>query len=192
MPEPDKQQLRQQMLARLRAAAAADTEGRRSAALRALLAPLLTPAGTRTLCVGIYSPLPHEVNLLPLLTEYPQHRFCFPRCLKGHAMEFRHVREPETDMEPAAMGIPAPKPSCPLVTPQELDILIVPGLAFTPRGERLGYGGGYYDRYLPQCPHAQLLAVAFAEQILDTVPTEEHDCRIPHIITLRGNAERMN
>lgn len=182
MPEPDKQQLRQQMVARLRAAAAADSEGRRSAALRALLAPLLTPDDGRSLCVGIYSPLPHEVNLLPLLTEYPLHRFCFPRCLRGHAMEFRHVREPASDMAPAAMGIPAPKLSCPLIAPQELDILIVPGLAFTARGERLGYGGGYYDRYIPQCRQAHVLALAFPEQICDTLPTEPHDCRIGNII----------
>lgn len=184
MPEPDKQHLRQQMVARLRAAAAADPEGRRSAALRALLAPLLSPADGHPLCVGIYSPLPHEVNLLPLLAEYPQHRFCFPRCLKGHAMEFRHVREPETDMAPAAMGIPAPKTSCPLVAPQELDLLLVPGLAFTARGERLGYGGGYYDRYLALCPQARPVALAFAEQMRDTLPTEPHDRLIPQVIHL--------
>lgn len=182
MPEPDKQHLRQQMVARLRAAAAADPEGRRSAALRALLAPLLSPADGHSLCVGIYSPLPHEVNLLPLLAEYPQHRFCFPRCLKGHAMEFRHVREPETDMAPAAMGIPAPKTSCPLVAPQELDLLIVPGLAFTARGERLGYGGGYYDRYIPLCTHAQVLSLSFSEQLLPDIPTQAHDCLIPMLL----------
>lgn len=184
MPDPRKQQLRQQMTAKLRAAAAADPEGRRSAALRAFLAPLLSPADGRSLLVGIYSPLPHEVNLLPLLTEYPQHRFCFPRCLKGHAMEFRIVREPAQDMEPAAMGIPAPRISCSPVSPQELDILVIPGLAFTERGERLGYGGGYYDRYLPLCPQARLLALAFAEQMLDTLPTEAHDRLIPQVFHL--------
>ena len=174
------------MVARLRAAAAADPEGRRSAALRALLAPELQSA--RPLTIGLYHPLPHEVNLLPLLTDYPQHHFCFPRCLKGHAMEFRIVCDPQRDMSPAAMGIPAPKPSCPLVSPQELDLLIIPGVAFTARGERLGYGGGYYDRYIPRCPRAQLLALAFTEQMLGSLPTEEHDCRIPLILTAAGSA----
>lgn len=184
MPEPDKQQLRQQMIARLRAAAAADPEGRRSAALRSLLAPALSPADGRSLCVGIYYPLPHEVNLLPLLTAYPRHRFCFPRCLKGHRMEFRLVRDTAREMEPAAMGIPAPKADCPLVEPQEPDILIVPGVAFTRSGDRLGYGGGFYDRYIPRCPQARLLALAFPEQICDTLPTESHDCSIPELLTL--------
>lgn len=192
MPEPDKQHLRQQMVARLRAAAAADPEGRRSAALRALLAPLLTPADRRSLRIGIYSPLPHEVNLLPLLAEYPQHHFCFPRCLKGHAMEFRIVRHPESDMEPAAMNIPAPKTTCPLVAPHELDILIVPGLAFTSHGERLGYGGGYYDRYMPRCPQARILALAFPEQMLDSLPTEEHDYPINKILCTRYKVQGTN
>lgn len=183
MPDSAKQQLRQQMVARLRAAAAADPEGRRSAALRALLAPLLRPADGRSLCVGLFSPLPHEVNLLPLLADYPQHRFCFPRCLKGHAMEFRLVRDLAADMEPAAMGIPAPKTSCPLITPQELDMLLVPGLAFTAGGERLGYGGGYYDRYFTRCPQVPRLAPAFPEQLVETLPTEAHDRRMTRVIT---------
>lgn len=168
------------MLVRLREAAAADTEGRRSAALRRLLAPLLH--SERPLTIGIYYPLPHEVNLLPLLQDYPRHRFALPRCLKERRMEFRLVRDPETDTEPAAMGIPAPKRSQTLISPQELDLLIVPGLAFTAQGDRLGYGGGYYDRYIPLCPQARLLACAFREQLLPHLPTDPHDCRIPGIL----------
>ncbi|MCQ2364704.1 MAG: 5-formyltetrahydrofolate cyclo-ligase [Akkermansia sp.] len=180
MPDDTKQQLRQQMLARLREAAAADTEGRRAAALRRLLAPLLQCE--RPLTIGLYYPLPHEVNLLPLLQDYPQHRFAFPRCLKEHRMEFRLVREPGKDTEPAAMGIPAPKRTQVLVLPQELDLLIVPGVAFTAQGERLGYGGGYYDRYIPLCPQARLLACAFHEQLVPHLPTGPHDCRIPCVL----------
>lgn len=176
----NKQQLRQQMLVRLREAAAADTEGRRSAALRRLLVPLLQSA--RSLTIGIYYPLPHEVNLLPLLRDYPQHRFALPRCLKERRMEFRMVSDPATDTEPAAMGIPAPKRSQTLVLPQELDLLIVPGVAFTENGERLGYGGGYYDRYIPLCPQARLLACAFREQLVPHLPTEPHDRRIPCVL----------
>lgn len=180
MPDAAKQKLRQHQLARLRAAAEADPQGRRSAALRRLLAPYLQ--SERPLTIGIYYPLPHEVNLLPLLADYPQHRFAFPRCLKEHRMEFRLVREPAADMEPAALGIPAPKRSQAPITPQELDLLIVPGVAFTTQGERLGYGGGYYDRYIPLCPQARLIACAFREQLVPQLPTGPHDCRIPGIV----------
>lgn len=180
MPDTDKQQLRRQMVARLRAAAAADPEGRRSAVLRRQLAPLLQQESSLT--IGIYYPLPHEVDLRPLLAEYPQHRFAFPRCLKERRMEFRLVRDLSADMEPAAMGIPAPKAHCPVMLPEALDILVVPGVAFTAQGDRMGYGGGYYDRYIPLCPQARLLALAFPEQILPELPTEAHDCRIGQII----------
>lgn len=182
MTDTDKQSLRQAQSIRLKSAAVADLEGRRSAALRCLLAPLL--AVSRKLRVAVYAPLPHEVDLLPLPELYPQHDYCFPRCLKARGMEFRIVRDTARDMEPAAMGIPAPRRECPLVPPAELDIIIVPGLAFTERGERLGYGGGYYDRYLPRCPQAYKLALAFSEQILPQLPTDEYDCRLDAVIHL--------
>lgn len=185
MPDTDKQQLRRQMIARLRAAAAADPEGRRSAALRRLLAPLLQQASPLT--IGIYYPLPHEVDLRPLLAEHPQHRFAFPRCLKERRMEFRHVRDLAADMEPAAMGIPAPKAHCSAIAPEALDILIVPGVAFTAQGDRIGYGGGYYDRYIPRCPQAQIIALAFIEQLLPELPTEPHDCCIRPVLYTANN-----
>lgn len=172
-----KAQLRQRVLTRLKEAAAADPEGRRSAALRCLVAPLLEQA--QPLTVALYSPLPHEVNLLPLLRQYPRHCYCFPRCRRGGQMDFFAVGDPEHDMQPAAMNIPAPLPSCPLVAPQEIDLLLVPGVAFTAAGDRLGYGGGFYDRYIPRCTRARVLALAFAEQLLPELPTEPHDLRVP-------------
>lgn len=177
-----KQELRRTMLQRLKEAAANDPAGRRSAALRRLLAPLL--AVPQPLRVAIYAPLPHEVDLLPLLQEYPQHTFCFPRCGREHRMEFHPVQNPAADMAPAAMGIPAPHAHLPVIPPQELDLVIVPGVAFTTAGARLGYGGGYYDRYLPRCTRARLCAAAFAEQIIPFVPVDRHDLPIPQVIHL--------
>lgn len=175
-----KQLLRREVLQRLKAAAAADPAQLRSARLRQKLAPLL--AGDSR-CVAIYAPLPHEVNLLPLLQEYPQHRYVFPLCLPEHKLRFHQVCKPGQEMVPGAMGILAPAAHTPAVEPQEIDLLIVPGVAFTRAGERLGYGGGYYDRYIPQCTRARIIALAYDEQLVDTLPTEPHDLRIPAIIT---------
>lgn len=180
--QPTKQELRHTMLSTLKAAAAQDPTGRRSAALRRLLAPLLCSG--KPLAVAVYAPLPHEVDLLPLLEEYPRHRFCFPRCGAQHRMTFHHVTAPATQLVPAALGIPAPAEDMPVVAPQDLDLVLVPGLAFTEAGARLGYGGGYYDRFLPLCTRARIAAAAFAEQMLPHVPTDEHDVAIPHIIHL--------
>lgn len=81
------------------------------------------------------------------------------------------------------MGILAPLPELPIIHPQQMDIMIVPGVGFTHSGKRLGYGGGYYDRYLPMCTRARVLALAFSEQIEDTLPTDEHDFPIPSVLT---------
>ncbi|MDO4751909.1 MAG: 5-formyltetrahydrofolate cyclo-ligase [Akkermansia sp.] len=176
-----KHEVRQRVLARL-IRMEEEQRSRDSATLRAELQPEL--AGSRPLNIGIYIPLPHEVNLLPLLQEHPQHRYAVPRCLKGRQMEFRHISNPSTDTRPGAMGIPEPCTHLSIIPPEELDIIIVPGVAFTEHGNRLGYGGGYYDRYLPRCTNAKLIATAFAEQMLPELPTEAHDLRIPHIIHL--------
>lgn len=169
------------MLAMLRAVPTPQRD-RDSALLRAELAPLLK--GTPPLTVGIYIPMPHEVDLLPLLQEYPQHHYAVPRCSAGRQLCFHRITNAQTDTEPGIHGIPAPKQDLPVITPQEFDLLIVPGVAFTRQGDRLGYGGGYYDRYLPQCQHAQIIALAFARQILPHIPTETHDLRINKIIHL--------
>lgn len=174
-----KRLLRRAVLRRMKAAAAADPCGERAAMLRGLLRPMLS--SDKPLLIGIYYPMAHEVDLLPLLRDYPQHRFAFPRCLGARRMEFRIVCDPARDMAPAAMGIPAPLPHCHAVEPQELDMILVPGVAFTPAGDRLGYGGGYYDNYLPHCTRARRFALAFAEQMVVKLPTEPHDCRVPLI-----------
>ena len=64
----------------------------------------------------------------------------------------------------------------------ELGFVIVPGLAFTPDGRRLGYGGGFYDRFLPQvdAPNA---GVCFAEQLVDELPVAAHDVRVQRVVS---------
>ena len=164
-------------------AAEADTTGRRSAALRALLSPILREPAV-ALNIALYAPLPHELNLLPLLHEHPQHHYAFPRCRSGRQLEFHEVTSPQHDFEPGALGIPAPAEHLPIILPQQLDIVIVPGVAFTRTGARLGYGGGYYDRFIPRCTQARILALAFPEQLVESIPTEEHDYTIPEILCL--------
>lgn len=62
------------------------------------------------------------------------------------------------------------------------DVIIVPGLAFDRAGGRLGYGGGYYDRFLIQHPKAKKVALGFEEQLVDRVPMEIHDQRLDYIL----------
>lgn len=63
-----------------------------------------------------------------------------------------------------------------------IDIILVPGLAFTQKGDRLGFGAGYYDTFLENHPEAMKIGVAYPFQVLDHVPTEAHDVRLDKVI----------
>lgn len=178
-PPSPKTSLRRAMLARLRAMDPAQREAK-SAALRQKLLHLLPAKGLR---IGLYAPLPHEVDLMPLFGECPGHHYAFPRCLPGHRLSFHEVTSPRDELIPGAHGILAPRPGLPAMEAEHLDALIIPGVAFSLSGARLGYGGGYYDRFIPACPHARLIALAFDEQLLDSIPTEEHDIPIPLVLS---------
>ena len=184
MTDKNKERIRREMLLRLRALAPAYVQAA-SARLRELLLPLLE--GLRNIC--LYAPLPHEVDLLPLLREAPEHQYYFPRCLPGKQLSFHRVQEPGKELLPGAMGILTPRAELPTIEPHEVDLVVVPGLAFEQHGDgsatRIGYGGGYYDRYLPLLPdNARTVALALPEQLAEQLPTEKHDVRVQALLTL--------
>lgn len=72
----------------------------------------------------------------------------------------------------------------PIVPAAELDMVVVPLVAFDRTGARLGYGGGCYDRYLPMLsPACQITGIAFDEQRVEHVPTDAHDLPLPNIVS---------
>jgi 5-formyltetrahydrofolate cyclo-ligase len=71
------------------------------------------------------------------------------------------------------------------VDASRIDLMIVPGLAYTREGYRLGFGGGYYDRYL-QNYHGKTISLAFNEQLVPNFLVEEHDIPVSEIITNLG------
>lgn len=85
------------------------------------------------------------------------------------------------DLVPGALGIPSPPSSAP--DPVAPDVVITPGLAFTPKGDRLGYGGGYYDRWFQEHPSPLRVAVTFDVQVLDSLPVHEGDMPVDLIVT---------
>ena len=89
------------------------------------------------------------------------------------------------DVEVGVFGIRTLREDCrECLPPAQLDVILVPGAAFTSHGERLGMGGGYYDRFMAQgAPQAKRIAVAFQCQICPQVPTEVHDVPVQEIYT---------
>ncbi|HOZ46158.1 MAG TPA: 5-formyltetrahydrofolate cyclo-ligase [Candidatus Hydrogenedentes bacterium] len=89
------------------------------------------------------------------------------------------------DLAPGRFGILEPRPEClrPSVPPVDA-LVIVPGIAFTPEGDRLGYGGGYYDRFLDGHPGPSI-GLAFACQIAEQLPLSAHDRPVDALIVGR-------
>lgn len=73
-----------------------------------------------------------------------------------------------------------------LLEPESIDLIMVPGVAFTEQGERLGMGKGYYDRFLPQASKAKKIGVTLSMQLAKSLPTEEHDVKMDFLVTEKG------
>ena len=93
---------------------------------------------------------------------------------------------PGERLSPTTYGPREPARRVP-VDPAGVDVVVAPGLAFDPRGFRLGYGGGHYDRYLARLgPDALRIGVAFSVQLVDEIPVEEHDRPVHVVVTDAG------
>jgi len=95
------------------------------------------------------------------------------------------IRDPGQDLVPGYYNIPEPDPRrCQRVEPAEIDAAVIPGSVFDIHGGRLGYGGGYYDRFLVNdAPQAKRIGLAFELQVVDEVPVEPHDQPLDILIT---------
>jgi len=109
---------------------------------------------------------------------------CFPRVLEPRRMAAYLVTDPAVDLVPGTWGIPEPRAGLEEVPPQRMDVVVVPGAAFDAAGRRCGYGGGFYDSYLPRTrPGIPWVALAFEAQLVDELPYEPHDLAVGAIVT---------
>ena len=108
-------------------------------------------------------------------------RVAFPFCYRGGIMDARLVSSLD-ELVPAMLGIPSPIGDASVVAPSELDFIVVPALAYDAAGFRLGYGGGYYDRYLPQT-RAFRVGIARENLLRDDIPREPHDIAVNCLVT---------
>lgn len=97
-------------------------------------------------------------------------------------MEFYYIRSFE-ELSPGGFGIPEPEEDPAAQAPGSRGLVIVPGVAFDEQGNRIGYGKGYYDRYLSHHPGLDTMAVAFEFQVYPSVPAEEFDRKMDVLIT---------
>ncbi len=171
--------MRRELLARRRAIPPETREAAgRAVAERLLALPTLRAAGR----VALYAALEDELPTRPAfeaLTALSCRRL-LPR-IAGDALEFAAV-ESWSDLRPGRFGVLAPPEDVPAERMVAGDVILVPGVAFGPAGERLGRGGGYYDR---TCARSGPLRVGLALhlQLVDAQPHDSHDRPVDAIVT---------
>lgn len=196
----DKAELRQAVIVR-RDALDLDVRAAKSAVVCARLVELMESSGTASQrTVAVYAAMGSEVDPAAFAAAaakcgwrvaYPcmlsasdamacGQRMCMRVVSAGDASEAPFIAHPTrafaaTDVDSARF---------PIVPAAELDMVVVPLVAFDRTGARLGYGGGCYDRYLPTvAPECLIVGITFDEQRVDHVPTDAHDLPLPNIVS---------
>lgn len=133
-------------------------------------------------CVALFCALPDEPATEGALAQWrAAKRIVVPR-VEGDAMRFY-------DYNPAALaagafGIAEPGDAATLCDPAQIDLVVVPGTAFTAAGARMGRGRGYYDKYLSKSGlRAVKVGVCYAHQVVAKLPVEPHDVEMDQVIT---------
>jgi len=108
-------------------------------------------------------------------------RVALPR-IENEQLTLREI-DGSTELEEGAFGVSEPPQSCALVADRDVQFILTPGLAFDPRGYRLGYGGGYYDLLLPRLSTAIACAVGFDFQLVSELPNMDHDVPVGIVVT---------
>jgi len=144
---------------------------------------LATPEFIASAVVALYRPVANEVATEELHHAAVQSgkRVVYPRISDRH-LEFVAVYE-LSELHPGAFGVPEPTGDV-LVNPESIDLILVPGVAFDQRGFRLGYGKGFYDRFLAASGgRAHRVGFCFDFQLVDALPVEGHDVGMQMLIT---------
>jgi 5-formyltetrahydrofolate cyclo-ligase len=143
------------------------------------------PVWNKVKCIGITISRGNEVNTMPIIEKAWREgkKVCVPKCNPTEkTMTFRKIDSFE-QLESVYFGLLEPIESVTEeVKAAEIDLMVVPGIVFSKDGYRIGYGGGYYDRYLEDFTQLTL-SLAYSVQIAEQVPIEPHDIPVQMIIT---------
>lgn len=134
-----------------------------------------------------YASLPGEVDTFAMIRRAIElnKNICLPVVVKNQKEMIPIRIKTLADLENGTYGIQQPRHDSSLEIPfKDIDAVIVPGLAFDKSNNRLGRGAGYYDRFLTHISsHTATIGLAFDFQLTDSLPIEEHDIPLSHVIT---------
>lgn len=176
-----KKEIRQKMLALRRALSASETEVKRMA-LRDQICSL--PIYQKAKRIMAYLSMKGEADLDPLILQALSDgkEVYIPVCLPEKQMEAGRLYDMD-HFRKGPYGLRDLPEGYEVVSPEDLDLVLVPGVAATRAGVRLGMGAGYYDRYLMRVPFEKRVVTLWDFQIVDAIPFEEFDQTMAQIVT---------
>lgn len=178
----EKQALRAYYLERRKALSAEEYRARSAALCERLCA---MPAFRATAAMLTYvASKDNEVDTCPLIRQLldEERTVLVPVAAPGRSMPWSRL-DSFSDLAPARFGLLEPRPErLRIAEPPAGSVVLVPGLAFTPQGDRIGYGGGYFDRFLAGFTGVKI-GLAFDCQIAETLPHAPHDVRVDMVVT---------
>ena len=180
-----KRQVRTTLLRRLKQQKE-DERRRKSAAIQRKVCRLTAFRRAKMVCC--YVALPYEVQTWRMIEDMLSKgkRVVIPISQpRTKRLQLSEIRDPASELSPGAFGVWEPVPSARRpVRMDELDLVLVPGLAFDRPGHRLGHGHGYFDRFLARLPKATpTVGLAFRFQLLDRLPRTPHDHAVQSVLT---------
>ena len=179
--QEEKQQLRA-IVRRLEAALAPEYKAKsaRSIAHRLLAMPEYQEAQTVFCFVGT----DREIDTRPILEDAlaAGKTLCVPLCTEPGHMESRQITDLH-QLVPGRYGLLEPTADTPVIPVDAIDFAVLPCVTCNYLGQRLGHGGGYYDRYLETHPGHKTIALAYEFQILHELPAEPYDKSVDMIVT---------
>ena len=176
--------LRQGILARRDAAGVASRSSHSQTIMQKLFAfPAYRKADMVAAYVSFGSEFDTSAFLARVLADGKQ--LLLPRMIRTQrALELRQVTDLVADLVAGVWGIREPAERCPIVSADKVGFMLVPGVAFTSGGARLGYGGGFYDGLLASLDRRiARIAAAFDLQVVDHIPEGPHDQRVDRVVT---------
>ena len=148
---------------------------------------LALPEFTASRSVFAYVSFRSEVGTLPLIAHCLSRGVAVsvPLTLPAeHRLLAYAITDLGRDLAPGYCGIPEPLQTLPLVDPASIEVVVMPGSVFDVHGGRLGYGGGFYDRFLQAAaPQALRIGLAYDLQVVEAVPLKSHDQQLDYLIT---------
>ncbi|MDO4949939.1 MAG: 5-formyltetrahydrofolate cyclo-ligase [Bacteroidales bacterium] len=131
--------------------------------------------------VLLYHSLPDEPDTRAILDKWHRGKRILLPVIRGSELELREYTGPDCLRQEPLFHIEEPQ-GPPFADFDQVELAIVPGMAFGRQGQRLGRGKGYYDKLLPQLTQAHLIGYCFPWQIVDDIPEEPHDRRVNQVL----------